>query len=156
MSYYFNNDVNAHNVRPQVHAVNCQFASNNKSRTIHATTATTSKSIFMGDCESTRTSCASPTDEYVDINEMEFIDEPNGRKDENLLMRRSHRKKTAKKCEECEYRFNFLLNYRISHFDHSFVSVMVVDRPVPSRAWATLPTSYLYFGYSAENPSRKY
>lgn len=110
MNYYFNNDVNS---QPQTHIdSHALHFVGHKSRPIQHT-AISSKSIFLGECENTRTSCASPVDEYVDINEMEFIDEPNGGKErkENLLMRRSHRKKTAKKCEACKHRF-YLLYFR--------------------------------------------
>lgn len=98
MNYYYNNDVNS---QPQTHIdSHALHFVGHKTRPMH--TATSSKSIFLGECENTRTSCASPADEYVDINEMEFCDD--GGKDENLLMRRSHRKKTAKKCEACKHR----------------------------------------------------
>lgn len=105
LNYYYSSDVNAHDSiqqRAHIDGHALHFIAN-KSRTMH-TSALPSKSIFIGECENTRTSCASPADEYVDINEMEFI-EPNGGKDDNLLMRRSHRKKTTKKCEECKIDF---------------------------------------------------
>lgn len=49
-------------------------------------------------CESSRASCASPTDEYVDINEMEFI-KSTDKHENNILMRRTKRRRT-KKTEE--------------------------------------------------------
>lgn len=59
----------------------------------------------------------SPTDEYVDINEMEFIEQKNerGQREENVLMRRSRRKKTTKrKDDECKYfLFTILLHILI-------------------------------------------
>lgn len=62
--------------------------------------------------ENTRTSCTSP-DEYVDINEMEFIEPRNadGRgQEENMLMRRSQRKMINKKDDECR---------KINHFSYT-------------------------------------
>lgn len=101
MDYYYNSGVDVHTTQQSQTHINghTMHFSGNKSRTMGPTTSTSAKSMFLAECENTRTSCASPADEYVDINEMEFI-EPNGGKEENLLMRRSHRKKTAKKCEE--------------------------------------------------------
>lgn len=164
MDYYYENAAVGHSGQSQAHIdSHALHFVGNKSRTTHATvtsttttTTPTPKSIFMGECENTRTSCASPADEYVDINEMEFIDEPNGGKDENLLMRRSHRKKTARKCETCKHPIYLFLHLgRKTHEQYLYIPVMVVDRHVPSRAWATLPTSYL-FGNCLENSSRKY
>lgn len=48
--------------------------------------------------------CDSTADEYVDINEMEFIEQKSekGQQDDNIFMRRSNRKKTTKrKDNEC-------------------------------------------------------
>lgn len=46
--------------------------------------------------------CDSPTDEFVDINEMEFIEKGNneGPREKNILMRRTRRKKTTKRKED--------------------------------------------------------
>lgn len=107
MDYYYDSGVGDDNGQPQAHIdSHALHYAGTKSRATNATvtsttTTSTPKSIFLAECENTRTSCASPADEYVDINEMDFIDD--GGKDENLLMRRSHRKKTAKKCETCEW-----------------------------------------------------
>lgn len=50
--------------------------------------------------------CDATADEYVDINEMEFIEQTNekGQQDENILKRRTHHKKTTKqrKTDECK------------------------------------------------------
>lgn len=70
-------------------------------------------------------------------------------------MRRTHRKKTARKCEECKQpRFRFVLESKV-HFISIRISVMVVDKHVPSRACATLPTSYLFFGSCSDNNSSR-
>ena len=61
------------------------------------TLATITNELFPNGCDST-------ADEYVDINEMEFIEQKTeeGQQDENILMRRSNRKKTTKrKDDEC-------------------------------------------------------
>lgn len=44
----------------------------------------------------------SPTDEYVDINDMEFIEKKNeeGQREKNILMRRTGRKKTTKRKDD--------------------------------------------------------
>lgn len=59
--------------------------------------------------------CETNADEYVDINEMEFIGQKTdeGQQDDNILMRRSHRKKTTKrKDDECmDSEFVFLLAF---------------------------------------------
>lgn len=63
-------------------------------------------------------SCDSPINEFVDINEMEFIQKKNDDKiDKNLILRRSHRKKTTKrKDEECNFfLFNFTYDIQIFH-----------------------------------------
>lgn len=46
--------------------------------------------------------CDSPTDEYVDINDMEFIKEnnDNDQQKKNILMRRPRRKKTTKRKDD--------------------------------------------------------
>lgn len=55
--------------------------------------------------ENSRISCDAP-DEYVDINDMEFIQtkDEHGTEKENMLMRRAHKKRTIKKNEECKLR----------------------------------------------------
>lgn len=64
-------------------------------------------------------SCDSPINEFVDINEMEFIQKKNdeGKRDKNLILRRSHRKKTTKrKDEECNlFLLNFTYDIQIFH-----------------------------------------
>lgn len=47
-------------------------------------------------------SCDSPTDEFVDINDMEFIKKNNeeSQQERNVLMRRSRRKKTTKRKDD--------------------------------------------------------
>lgn len=47
-------------------------------------------------------SCDSPTDEFVDINDMEFIKKKNeeSQQERNVLMRRSRRKKTTKRKDD--------------------------------------------------------
>lgn len=60
--------------------------------------------------------CDSPADEYVDINDMEFIEKKNekGQQEENVLMRRSRRKKTTKrKDDECKALVH-LLSYTLT------------------------------------------
>lgn len=44
-------------------------------------------------------SCDSPTDEFVDINDMEFI-KKNEQRDRNVVMRRSRRRKTTKRKDD--------------------------------------------------------
>lgn len=98
-------------------------------------------------------SCDSPTDEFVDINDMEFIkNNQQCQSDKNVVMRRSRRRKTTKRKDDAcmcyglnifiHKSFVFLLNLKL-YF--RFFLVLVADKFVPSRALATLPTSYLYF-----------
>lgn len=74
------------------------------------TLASITNELFPNGCDST-------ADEYVDINEMEFIGQKNdeGQQDDNILMRRSHHKKTTKrKNDECIYGFlifNFICQF---------------------------------------------
>lgn len=63
------------------------------------TLASITNELFPNGCDST-------ADEYVDINEMEFIEQKNeeGQQDDSILMRRSNRKKTTKrKDNECTW-----------------------------------------------------
>ncbi|XP_031623861.1 PR domain zinc finger protein 10-like [Contarinia nasturtii] len=87
------------------------------------TSETLSNELFQNNCEPA-------TDEYVDINDMEFIkkNSDSDKSHENILLRRSRRKKTTKRKDDD--------------------ALLVVDKFVPSRALATLPTSYLYFDTS--------
>lgn len=85
---------------------------------------------------------------------MEFIEAENGQREENMLMRRSHRKRNVRKDDECEWH---LAERRLANNqDLNPISVMVADKHVPSRAWASLPTSYLYLGTSQEDSSSKW
>lgn len=65
--------------------------------------------------DNTRVSCATPIEEYVDINEMEFIKTQGTGKqgDNNVLMHRSKRKKSTKKGEECK-RISHRIRYEFS------------------------------------------
>lgn len=60
------------------------------------TLASITNELFPHGCES------STADEYVDINEMEFIEQKNdeGQQDDNIVMRRSNRKKTTKRKDD--------------------------------------------------------
>lgn len=59
-------------------------------------------------CENSRASCASPTDEYVDINEMEFI-KSTDKAENNILMRRTRRRRTKKTEERKKYLDSFVI-----------------------------------------------
>ncbi|XP_055302719.1 uncharacterized protein LOC129568626 [Sitodiplosis mosellana] len=75
-------------------------------------------------------SCDSPINEFVDINDMEIIKKNvQSQQGRNVIVRRSRRRKTTKRKDD---------------------ALLVVDKFVPSRALATLPTSYLYFENSLE------
>lgn len=115
----------------------------------------TSKTSTLGSIsnELFSNSCASPTDEFVDINDMEFIkNNQQCQSNKNVIMRRSRRRKlTKRKDDACmchdlnifiHKSFIFLLNL---NYYFPFFLVLVADKFVPSRALATLPTSYLYF-----------
>lgn len=59
------------------------------------------------------TSCDSPTDEYVDINDMEFIEKgyDEDQQEKNILMRRTRRKKTTKRKDDaCLYSICLFFN----------------------------------------------
>lgn len=66
---------------------------------------TSAKVCSRSSYDHTRNSCASP-DEYVDINDMEFIEAHNehGTEKENMLMRRSYRRRAVKRSDECKLR----------------------------------------------------
>lgn len=64
-------------------------------------TVTSSKVYTSNASENSRMSCATP-DEYVDINEMEFIQTKGeyGTEKDNMLMRRAHKKRAVRRNEE--------------------------------------------------------
>lgn len=118
------------------------------------TSETLSNELFQNNCDLA-------TDEYVDINDMEFIKKSSDSDQtvENILMRRPRRKKTTKREDEaCMWNDKttlltifFIDNYLINFLINVIFSVLVADKIVPSRALATLPTSYLYFDTSNES-----
>lgn len=82
--------------------------------------------------------------EFVDINEMDFMDHRPQIDHENLLVRRSQRK--IKKDEECKFISYVCTLIRFTNF--VLVSVVIADKHVPCRSLCSLPTSYLYINRS--------
>lgn len=97
---YYTNDTRADN--PSIYNKNpsgklTDVVSGDQSKSITLDTIT--NELFSHGCDST-------ADEYVDINEMEFIEQKNdeGHQDDNIVMRRTNRKKTTKrKDDECKW-----------------------------------------------------
>lgn len=76
----------------------------NSAQSKSLTLASITNELFPNGCDTT-------ADEYVDINEMEFIGQKTdeGLQDDNILMRRSHRKKTTKRKDDESMDFEFVI-----------------------------------------------
>lgn len=96
-NYYSNSHVN--NMQPPIYTntPTAKPPEEVKDTTKTLTLASITNDLFPSGCDSS-------TDEYVDINDMEFIEKNNeeGESDKNILMRRSQRKKATKhKDDDC-------------------------------------------------------
>lgn len=109
-NYYSNSHVN--NMQPPIYtnASTTKLSQNAKDPSKTLTLATITNDLFPSGCDSS-------TDEYVDINDLEFIEKNNeeGDSDKSILMRRSQRKKTTKhKDDDCMY--FYLIHFYSKHF----------------------------------------
>lgn len=87
--------------------------------------------------------------EFVDINDMNFMEHRREIDHENLLVRRSQRK--IKKDEECKLKWSGSLLRRLIFFFIRFVAVVISDKQVPFRSLCSLPTAYLYINGNGDN-----
>lgn len=107
------------------------------------------------------TNLQSANSEYVDINDMDFIEhrsrgnyiEELDTSQENLLVRRSQRKLKKEDDRKLFYLIITILCHENIYI--YFFAVMITDKHVPCRAWASLPTTYLYIGKSAQDINGK-
>lgn len=92
--------------------------------------------------------------EFVDINDMNFMEHRREIDHENLLVRRSQRK--IKKDEECECLCLACDGSGSLNSKNSFVSVVISDKQVPYRSLCSLPTAYLYINGNGDSDGKHY